>query len=435
MNSDSDKLKAYQKWIDEAEKLMSTESGNPAEEIRQAIRCYEEAIRVDPKNPDAWIKKGDALFNLWEVEEPEDPKVNRWMSRERRRCYDMATKVAPKSEEVWLVKADSVRFRDDKKEAFRCLRRALRINPKSLGALLIMSSIYKDIGNMDKSIECVEMATATNPNDVYAWRNRAERMFEVGRYDEAVECYNKAIELDSGNVSIWVERGKALLKVGRNNEALECYDRAIEIKEDSWDSWSERGKALLSIGKPEEALMCFDKVLQLFPHEEWAPIYKGRCLAMMNRIEPALSILENVVKEQDEMARKLHIGGSIPNFQAEALFEEGKIMLRLGRIEEANDNIEAALARMHREPAYFARKIYDAWAVSIHRFMLQALEASQEDKARELYIKYRNGYCELKGWRSREVKSGILKSLKEFKQSLLPSERKLLKRLERTRSK
>jgi len=153
---------------------------------------------------------------------------------------------------------------------------------------------------------------------------------------------------------------------------------------------------------------------------------------MMNRIEPAISFLDNFVKEQDEMWKRSHIGGSIPNFQAEALFEEREIMLSLGRIEEANDNIEATLVRMHREPAYFARKTYDAWAVSIHKLMLQALEASQEDKARELYIKYRNGYCALKGWKSREVKSGILKSLREFKQGLSRGERRLLSRFART---
>jgi len=154
---------------------------------------------------------------------------------------------------------------------------------------------------------------------------------------------------------------------------------------------------------------------------------------MMNRIEPALSILENVVKEQDEMMRKLHIGGSIPNFQAEALFEEGKIMLRLGRIEEAVGDFEDALARVYRDP-YFAIEMYELWVPSIYKLMLQALEAGQEEKARELYLKFRKTYGSLKGWRIRGVKSGILKSLREFKQSLSPRERKLLNRLERTMS-
>lgn len=416
--------------IEEAERLLNVESEDPSKEIRQAIKCYEEAIRIDPKNPKAWIRKGDALFNLWEVEEPEDPKVSRWMSRERRRCYDMATKVAPKSEEAWLAKANSLQFHDEK-AAIRCLQRALRINQRSIVALLMMSSIYKDIGNMDKSIKYAERATATNPNNVYAWRNRAERLFEVGQYDKAVKYYDRAIKLDSKNVSLWIERGKALVKVGQNDQAVECYDRALQIKEDSWGTWMEKGKALLSIGKPKEALVCFDKVLQLFSHEDWAPIYKARCLAMMNRIEPAISLLDNFVKEQDEMWKSTHIGGSIPNFQAESLLEKGKILLSLGKVEEANDNLEAALARMNREPALFARKIYDTWAVSIHRFMLQALNAGQENKARELYIKYRNRYSALKGWRSREVKSGILNSLREFKQGLSPGERKLLSKLER----
>lgn len=419
--------------IEKAERLLNVESEDPSKEIRQAIKCYEEAIRINPTNPKAWIKKGDALFNLWEVEEPEDPKVSRCMSRERRRCYDIATKVAPKSEEAWMAKATSLQFHD-KKAALRCLQRALRLNQKSVSALLMMSSIYKDIGNMDKSIKYAERATAANPNNVYAWHNRADRMFEVGQYDKAVECYDRAIKVDSGNINLWIDRGKALIKIGQNDRALKSYDRAIEIKQDSWNTWMEKGKALLNIRKPEEALVCFDKVLQLFPHEDWAPIYKARCLAMMNRVEPAISLFDNFVKEGDEIWKKSHIGGSIPNFQAEALLEKGKIMLCSGRIEEANDNIEDALARMHREPAYFARKIYDVWAVSIYRLLLQALETGQEDKAKELYIKFRNRYRELKGWRSRKVKSGILKSLREFKKGLSPKERGLLSRLERMMS-
>jgi hypothetical protein len=75
--------------------------------------------------------------------------------------------------------------------------------------------------------------------------------------------------------------------------------------------------------------------------------------------------------------------------------------------------------------------MYDAWAVCMHRLMLQALEAGQEDKAREIYVAFRKRYNNLTGWKSRLVKSGILKSLREFKQSLQPRERKRLSRFER----
>jgi tetratricopeptide (TPR) repeat protein len=267
---------------------------------------------------------------------------------------------------------------------------------------------------------------------MYGWLSRASRLADVGRHNEALECFDRAIELEGGDPDIWLDKGKSLIKLGRNEEALKCYDKAIELRKDNFHMWFEKGKALLEIGRPDEAIACFDKVLQLFPHEEWVPIYKARCLAMMNSIEPAISLLDNLVKEQDEMWKRAHIGGSIPNFQAEALLEKGKIMLSLGRIEEAVGNIEAALARMHREPAYFAREMYDAWAVCMHRLMLQALEAGQEDKAREIYVAFRNRYNNLTGWKSRLVKSGILKSLREFKQALSPRERKLLSKFERT---
>jgi hypothetical protein len=39
--------------MEEAERLLHVESEDPSKEIRQAIGCLEEAIKVDPKNPDS----------------------------------------------------------------------------------------------------------------------------------------------------------------------------------------------------------------------------------------------------------------------------------------------------------------------------------------------------------------------------------------------
>ena len=86
---------------------------------------------------------------------------------------------------------------------------------------------------------------------------------------------------------------------------------------------------------------------------------------------------------------------------------------------------------MYRDP-HFEIEMYELWAPSIHRLMLRALEKGQEDRARELYLKFRKTYDSLKGWRINEVKSGVLKSLREFKQGLSSRERKLLSKLERT---
>lgn len=147
------------------------------DKMLDAIRCFELALRIDPKYVDAWVKKGYAHFHMGE----DTVAIS---------AYDRALEVDVNNAEAW--------------------------NLKGLA--------YYKLKNYEKAIECCEKAVDIDPNDGMAWYNRACYLTLSGRVDEGLEALKRSIEIDIANARKAVKD-----RDFENARAEEGFRRIIEV--------------------------------------------------------------------------------------------------------------------------------------------------------------------------------------------------------------
>jgi curved DNA-binding protein CbpA len=114
-----------------------------------AIKCYDESIKIDPSNPIVWNNKGLALYYL---EKYDDAIL----------AYEHAITINPSDADAWNSKGNS------------------------------LNSLKK----YEEAILAYEHAITINPSDADAWNSKGNSLNSLGKSDDAKKCYDKSKELE-----------------------------------------------------------------------------------------------------------------------------------------------------------------------------------------------------------------------------------------------
>jgi protein O-GlcNAc transferase len=183
----------------------------------QALRHYDEALRLRPDYPEAWSNKGLTLHSLKQYDEA-------------LRHYDEALRLRPDYPEAWSNKGLTLHSLKQYDEALRHCDEALRLRPD-----------YPE-----------------------AWSNKGLTLLNNLALDESILCLNKAILLSNkGFAEPFCNLCLAYLEkkeIGLARDAIDC---AINFDPNLAQAWANKGLVLNEQGHLEEALICFKKALSL----------------------------------------------------------------------------------------------------------------------------------------------------------------------------
>ena len=115
---------------------------------REAIRCYEEALNINPQNATVWSNKGTAYNVLGQY-------------NEAIQCYDEALNIDPEYAEAWYGKGNSLNKQ----------------------------------GYYDDALQNIEMAIILNPEIPLFWQVKGDILEALGS-DEAQAAYDMGDELE-----------------------------------------------------------------------------------------------------------------------------------------------------------------------------------------------------------------------------------------------
>ena len=114
-----------------------------------ALGAFDECLKLDPKNADAWNDKGLALSRLGRHEDA-------------LRAYDECLKLDPKNINAWYNKGVAL----------------------------------SDLGRHENALDAFDECLKLNPKEADAWNSRAGALSHLGREDEALASIDKAMQLD-----------------------------------------------------------------------------------------------------------------------------------------------------------------------------------------------------------------------------------------------
>jgi tetratricopeptide (TPR) repeat protein len=199
-----------------------------------------------------WSNKGISLRNLGQHEEAI-------------RCYDQSLKLFPRNATVWSNKGADLTSLGRHQEAFFCLDKALEIDPRNIYAWNNIGNTLTSLGQYEKAFHYYNQAHQLDPRNPTVLNNKGNSLNYLGRYEEAVHCLDQALELDPRDVDAWNNKGNSLTNLGRHEEAIRCYDQALEIDPYFVATWYNKALEEDKLGRYEEAIRCYNKVLELDP--------------------------------------------------------------------------------------------------------------------------------------------------------------------------
>ncbi len=162
-----------------------------------AKQAYQQAVALDPKDPDAYLALGPFLASNRDNEASEQVKL-----------YRQAIKVArPNAAIYYRLGAElSDRYGNrvitiaQKDEAIAAFRKAIELDPKQGGFYVALGSSLWERG--DRAAGDALFQAGMKLNDVEAYRAYSASLFQQNRLSEMVPIYQQAIQADA-NRTYW----------------------------------------------------------------------------------------------------------------------------------------------------------------------------------------------------------------------------------------
>jgi tetratricopeptide (TPR) repeat protein len=153
--------------------------------LQQALISFTNAIDINPKYIEAYIKRAEVQIGLGTY-------------REAIENCDEAIKVDPKNPKIHLIRCTANFMDRNHDQAIKDCSKGIELNP--------------DL-----------------PLLALAYFQRGEAYARLNNYDQAVDDYNKVLEIDPKFADAFIARGELFSKHGKYDQSLEDFNKAIEL--------------------------------------------------------------------------------------------------------------------------------------------------------------------------------------------------------------
>ena len=184
---------------------------------QEALRDYEAALAVEPRNPSAHHNRGVVLEKLGRLEDAVE-------------AFDTAVDCGmPPDAEYHHARGTNARHRGDHATAVAAFSAALKLDPRHRTARANRAYARRKIGDFVGARRDYGKALADAPT-AKLYNARAYCSAKLEKFDAAVADYTEALRLDPANAHALHNRGISYDRLGRDDEAARDLERALEIE-------------------------------------------------------------------------------------------------------------------------------------------------------------------------------------------------------------
>ena len=263
-----------------------------------AVAAFTEAIRLDPKNAEAYESRGEA----YESKDEHDKAIA---------DYNEAIRLVPKDAGAYCGRGIVYRYKHENDKAIADYTEAVRLNPKYAKAFCRRGWTLDSKGERDKAIadynEAIRLSPKPQDADAYFCRGWAYE--GKGEHDKAIADWTEAIRLDPKDAKLYCNRGWVYDQKGEYDKAVADYTEAIRRNPKDIALYRVRGSLHEKKGDKSRANEDFERFRRL-----GLKALLGKLHLSPARQQPkaAVEALEKRIKEQvkrmeygDEVGRDL----------------------------------------------------------------------------------------------------------------------------------
>ena len=256
--------------------------------LADAMREYQEAVRLDPQFPLAWM---EMAFN----------------TRQPRQVYALLNRVEslkarlPRKDQLVLGVLRAGLAGDS--AAVRRAREVLLAEfPRESDQRVALATTLSGAGEHRRALAVIEEGLRLDPGDHYALNYLCYAHARAGNLPAALAANDRYRALLPGDPNPWDTRGDILYQFGRDDEALASYAKVLELKP---DFGSDQKVALVYIDQRRftEAAATLDSYGRR-TRDPLLPLYQAQLELARGRLDPAIEIYRKAVVELARAGRR-----------------------------------------------------------------------------------------------------------------------------------
>ena len=240
-------------------------------ELDEALRRFNQALRLKPEYDAAWIARGHVLRRL------EDPDG-------ALQSYAKALKLRRESEEAWMGLGLSLHALRRLKEEVEAYEELLKLHPRLVEAWINKGAALHELRDYRGAAACDDRVLVLRPENATAWNNKGAALLRLGDQDGADRCFAEALHFAPDAHDAIVNRVFLLQRRGRHGEAAFWADRAVRLRETA-PLWCVKGLAHLGLLESTLAIKAFERALDLDPSLREAKAGLRRAKALRKRAD------------------------------------------------------------------------------------------------------------------------------------------------------
>ena len=300
----------------------------------ESLIHYQRAVKIQPRNSEAWVSYGRILFDLARYEEAlfafdKAVEVHQkclcsWMNRgitpinlveleEALSSWKRVVILIPTITEKYTKEGDFHLSSERFEMAINCYDIAIKSIFSYCNSCYYISVFVGALGLEEEEIYFNDESSKFQDNEDIIFLASGDSLQALERYEEAIHSYRQTIKINPSRHEIWADIVYLLIELGRYEESLVACINAIEHNLDDACLWHCQGYSFFKLNRYTEALLSYEKSIQINPKDDLAWNNYGEVLYSSGQEDKAitawkkaLEINSDCFKAKDSLNNALH---------------------------------------------------------------------------------------------------------------------------------
>lgn len=250
----------------------------------EALKVYDEVLKINPHCHEALNNKGVCLYYLGKFKEASE-------------CYDELIKRKDRDPAHLFNKAVCLVNLKQVDDSIKLLDQLLTNDPTFKQALFYKGVVYYENGQFLDALHQFNKFLAVYPEGEMVAEliyHKGNCFLKLNQPEEAIKCYDEVLNFDSTLKEVWVQKGCALNNLKRPMDAIPLFNKAIELDPSYADAYSQKAESYKQVNDFMEMLKTYNALLQVDPKNENAWFSKAVIFQALEKFDEAAKCFETV---------------------------------------------------------------------------------------------------------------------------------------------
>lgn len=291
--------------------------------ISEATRYAQEAVRLDPKDPEAHWLLANIYFGTQDRRSPSKESIQKAINE-----LNELKELTPNDERVFFNLGGAYFELKEPEKAIQAFEN-FQILSKSDAGYQEIAKYYEQIGNLEKAIEYLNKGLELQPDSPENLVSLGNIYSRLNKNKDAIAIYKNLLNASNNSAPILKRLAAALFETGAYKETLDALKELETKSRPDRPSQLLLGRTYLELHRYSDAIQTLQMVLDRIPDDVETRFYLGRAFEEDGKNSDAAAIYSSLLKDMTDTSPETLANRMI--FQQRL----ANVYLELGKYEKA----------------------------------------------------------------------------------------------------